>query len=143
MVEFSTYLKQIDIKTKALTDRIRFVCDVASEICPEEIEQIFIADYIKEDNTRAYESIWFFSERYCLEVKNFETDYNIDIVPIKVYWFEMSLKDYDFKKATQKSRLQVSMIFDGQISGSLKAAKENCDVLRDILLKYIKPNLVT
>jgi len=116
---------------------------VASEICPEEIEQIFIADYIKEDNTRAYESIWFFSERYCLEVKNFETDYNIDIVPIKVYWFEMSLKDYDFKKATQKSRLQVSMIFDGQISGSLKAAKENCDVLRDILLKYIKPNLVT
>lgn len=143
MIEFKAYLEKVDITTEALLSRIQLIYDVASEMCPERIEQIFVTDYIKKDNTRAYESIWFFSKGYCMEAKDFETDYSIDIIPIKIYRFEIALKDYDFKKATPKSRLQLSIQFDEQLSGDLKGAKENCDVLRDIILKYLKPNLAT
>lgn len=144
MIKFEAYLEKIGITTEALLSRIRFVYDVASEMCPEEIEQVFVTDYINKDNTRTYESIWFFSKGYCLEAHNFVTENSIDIVPLsKIYRFEVSFKDYDFKKATPESRLQSSIQFQEQTVGDFKAAKENCDVLRDILLKYIKPNLVT
>ena len=143
MKEFKTYLEKIDIKTEALLNRIQLVYDVASEMCPETIEQIFITDYINKENTRAYESIWFFSKGYCMEAKDFVTDYSIDIIPInkKIYRYEIILKDYDFKTATPESRLQLSIQFEEGLFGDLKAAKENCDVLRDIILKYVKPNL--
>ena len=35
-----------------------------------EIEDIFICDYIKEDGSRDYESLWLLSKNYVLEAKN-------------------------------------------------------------------------
>lgn len=139
MEQFNEYLRKVDITTKVLSDRVRFLYEAASKICPEKIERIFIDDYINEDKSRGYESIWFFSKRFILEAHDFETKYELDIVPIIVYRLMIELKDYDFCKATEESRMRVSLTFAEDLTGELKAAKENCDILRDIIFTYIQP----
>jgi len=141
MVKFDEYLNRMGITTDILKDRVKLAYNVASQMCPEEIEEVFVSDYIKDDGTREYESVWFFSKGYCMEAHNFITENSIDIVHIKIKHIRVELKDYDFKKATEKSRLRVVILLGETIEGEFKAAKENCDVLRDITIKYFKPRL--
>lgn len=142
MEKFDKYLEKVGITTRVLSDRVRFLYDIASKMCPEEIEQLFIEDSIKKDNTRAYGSLWFFSKGFMLEAHNFEMEYDIDIMAIKVIRVELKLNHYNLKEAGEKSRLSVYINFLlGDIIGELKAANENCDVLRDIAFKYIMPKL--
>ena len=140
--EFRKYLKSIGI-TAALREKIEASYEFYKETCPDEITGIFITDYIKEDRTREYENLWFFSEKYSMEAKQFITKDDFDITPMqkRVHYWTIQRQDYDFKKATEKSRLYLSFKLDTGIQGGLKAAKENCDYLRDIILKYVAPNL--
>ncbi len=140
--EFKKYLEDVDI-IGAIGEKVERIYDFYREICPDEITGIFITDYIKEDGERVYENLWFFSEKYCMEAKQFITTDDFDITPIKsriIYW-ELKKQDYDFKKATEKSRLHLEFKLDTGINGVLKASKGNCDYLRDIILKYIRTNL--
>lgn len=140
--EFIKYLESIDI-TKTLGKRIETIYGFYREICPDEITDIFISDYIKDDGSREYESACFFSKRYCMEAKQFVAKDNFDITPIQkrvVYW-TIQKQDYDFEKATEKSRLHLDVKFDTEIRGEFKAAKQNCDYLRDIIVKHVMANL--
>jgi hypothetical protein len=113
-------------------------------MCPDEIDDVFVEDYIKEDATREYQDLWFFSKRYCLEAKNFLTQIDIDITPIKnriTYW-TVTAQDFDFKKASDKSRLLLEFNLVQGVQGNLKAAKGNCDSLQAIINQYVKPNQV-
>lgn len=140
--EFKKYLEDVDI-IGAIGEKVERIYDFYREICPDEITGIFITDYIKEDGERVYEHLWFFSEKYCMEAKQFITTDDFDITPIKnqiIYWV-LKKQDYDFKKATEKSRLYLKFKMGTMIDGELKASKENCDYLRDIILEYIRTNL--
>ena len=140
--EFVTYLESIGI-TNTLRKRIETIYEFYREICPDEITGIFITDYIKGDGEREYQNLWFFSEKYCMEAKQFITADNFDMTLIQkhvLYW-TVQKKDYDFKKATEESRLYLRLDLDTGISGELKASGENCDYLRDIFLEYVAPNL--
>lgn len=140
--EFIRYLESIDI-TNALRERIETIYKFYQEIYPDEITDIFIADYIKEDGLREYESLWFFSKKNCMEAKQFITKEDFDVAPIKkrIYYWTIQKQNYDFKKATEKSRLYLRFELDTGVTCGVKAAKENCDYLRKIILKYIVPNL--
>ena len=141
--EFIKYLKRIGIK-EALGKRIETVHEFYQGICRDEITGIFVTDYIKEDGSREHANLWFFSETYCVEAKQFITKDDFDHLLIKhrvLYW-QLKKQDYDFKKATEKSRLYLRFALSAtNVQGDLKAAKENCDYLKDIFLKYIVPNL--
>lgn len=140
--EFVKYLESIGI-TKTLRKRVEIIHEFYTETCPDEITAIFVTDYIKEDNSREYENIWFFSLKYCMEAKLFITKDDFDITTIEkriVHW-EIKKQDYDFKKSTEKSRLNLIILFDTGITGTLRASKENCDYLKDIIFKYVAPNL--
>lgn len=140
--EFAEYLESISL-TKTLRMRVEEIYEFYKEICPDEITGIFVTDYIKEDGTREYENLWFFSAKYCMEAKLFLTKDDFDITPIHdriIHWTSQK-QDYDFKKATEKSRLSVEFVLDTKIAGHPKASRENCDYLRDIVLKYVVPNL--
>jgi len=50
-------------------------------------------------------------------------------------------QDYDFKKATEKSRFYSNSTLDFDFGMEFKASKENCDYLKEIILRYILPNL--
>jgi len=140
--EFKKYLEDVDI-IGAIGEKVERIYDFYREICPDEITGIFITDYIKEDGERVYENLWFFSEKYCMEATQFITTDDFDITPIKnqiIHWV-LKKQDYDFKKATEKSRLHLEFAMDTRLDGELKASKGNCDYLRDIILEYIKSNL--
>lgn len=140
--EFITYLESVGI-TEALRKRIETIHEFYRETYPEKITGIFITDYVKEDGSREYESLCFFSEKYYMEAKQFITKDDFDITPIQnrvIYW-TIQKRDYNFKKAADKSRLYLEIELDTGVRGKFKAAKENCDYLRHIILKYIVPNL--
>ncbi|MFZ2411541.1 MAG: hypothetical protein WAW23_08220 [Candidatus Methanoperedens sp.] len=140
--EFIKYLNTIGITTQVLHNRIEEIYEVCSEMCPDEIVDIFVDEYIKEDGSRDYEDLNFFSDTYQCGAKQFLTkdDYGIARLKKKVLLSKIQMQNYDFKKATEKSRLYLEVKFEGELLASFKASKENCDFLRDIILKYYKPN---
>lgn len=141
---FVNYLASIDI-TGALRERIDSIYGFYVSLCPEEITDLLVTDYVKEDGSREYENLWFFSVSFIMEAKRFVTVDDFDMMPHRrniTYW-KIQKSDYDFKKATDKSRLILEFNVGGALTGgSLKASKGNCDRLRDVLLKYIVPNMV-
>jgi len=141
--EFIKYLVSIGIITRALRERIETIYECCKKLCSNEITDIFITDYIKEDGSREYENLWFFSEKTCIEAKQFITKNDFDIIRIKkrVNIWNIQKHKYDFKKATDTSRLFLRVNFGFNIDGELKATKNNCDYLRKIILKYVVPNL--
>ena len=139
---FIKYLESIDV-SDVLRNRIEKIYKFYQEVCPDQLKHIFVNDLIKEDGSREYENLWFFSERYCMEAKQFASNDDFDIAPInkRIVYFRVKKKDYDFNKFTEKSRLNLEIKMDTGVYGDLKAAKNNCDYLRNIILKYIVPNL--
>jgi len=140
--EFSQYLRRIGI-TETFLGRIGTIYEFYDEICPDEITGIFVTDYIAEEGLREYENLWFFSQDYCMEAKRFTAEDDFDITPIqnRIRYYRVRKQDYDFKEAGDESRLHLFFGVPPDVTGDLKASRENCDYLRDIILKYIAPNL--
>ena len=140
--EFMKYLRSIDM-TETLCTRVETIYEFYEETSPDELTDIFITDYLKEDGERVYENLWFFSLKHCMEAKLFVTKDDFDITPIRnrIYYWTIQKQDYNFKKAMEKSKLYLNIKLDTGIEGNLKASKENCDYLKDIILKYVVPNL--
>ena len=142
--KFIEYLESIGIKAGSLLGRIESIYEFYLEMCPDEIVDIFVTDYIDSEGKREYGELLFFSDRYVMEAKGFaEGKDDFDIAPIKggVQYYEIRKQEYDFKEATDESRLHFLFKLDIGVSGEFKASKENCDVLRDIILRHMKPNL--
>ena len=141
--EFLDYFRSIGITAEVLLERIEEVYEFCSLICPDEIVDVFVDDYIEKDGTRKYVHLSFFSDSYSIGARNFLTDDDIIMVPIrkKVSYYIIKKEDYDFERATEKSRLHMTFILDIGTDGEFKASKENCDYLKLIFLKHIKSNL--
>jgi hypothetical protein len=141
--DFANYIKSIGI-TEVLQKRIATIYEYFEKMCPDEITGIFVTDYIKDDVSREYEHLWFFSEKYLMEAKQFVAKDDFDMIKLKkkVSYWNIKAQDYDFKKATEKSRLNVYVSFlDKELTAHLKAARENCDYLMNIVLKHVIPNI--
>jgi hypothetical protein len=140
--QFTAYLKSIGM-SDVLIRRVETIHKFYQDICPEEITGIFVNDFMKEDGNREYESLWLFSQTYVMEAKSFISKDKFDMTPLhkKVTYWKIEKQDYDFAKATEKSRVNLQIVFCSPIDGIFKASKENCDFLRNVFLKHIMPNL--
>jgi hypothetical protein len=141
--KFIAYLERIGM-TIPLINRIDEIYHFYHEILSEEIIDIQVTDFIKDDGSREYENCWFFSSTYAMEAKLFISQEDFDMSPMRKridYW-SIGKQNYDFKKATDKSRLVVHFSLIGETDGDLKASKENCDNLKEIFIKYILPNTI-
>jgi len=58
-----------------------------------------------------------------------------------LYW-EITKQNYDFKQATDASRLVIHFRSTTDITGTLMASGANCDHLRGWFEKYIKASVV-
>ena len=141
--EFLKYLESIGM-TKTPLKRVETIYAFYTEMCPDEITDIFVTDYITEDGTREYQNLWFFSTKCCMEAHSFITEdhFDMDVMRGGVHSWEIKKQDYDFKKATAKSRLHLKFYMSHPRFGELKAAKENCDYLKNIILKYVVPSFI-
>lgn len=141
--EFRDYLKRIGA-TEPVINTVENIYKNCAEICPEEIKDIFISEYVGEEGQRIYENAWFISEKYLMEAKNFTNSENFDLVSFskKINRIKINKRDYELKNANTKSRIELSGIISVLITLEMKASKENCDQLMKIIKKYFVPNIV-
>lgn len=146
MVEFSddmrAYLQHFDMG-EALLSRIEASFKIVSMVAPEPIETLFVSESVDSEGHRDFDSIWMFSARFALEVHSLIRADSFDCVKIEnniMKWL-IEVTDYDFIKATPRSRLRLRIDFFDTISGQLKASGENCDHLRVLLTDRISKYL--
>lgn len=138
--EFVEYIAVIGVPA-ALQERIAIHYECFQAFCPEEIGGIFVTDYITKEATRIYGSLHFVSDSFIMEAKEFATDDHLEMAlferPLK-YW-TLRKQDYDLKKATEASRIYFTGHLTENLGFELKGSKENCDFLRDLVLRYFLP----
>ena len=141
--EFTGYLGNINA-TDTIIEKVKNVYKNCENICPEKITEIFISEYTEENGMRVYENLWFFSDRYCMESKNFTQNDNIDITPYYkiIKYLSIEKKDYEFDSANEQSRAIFRFVFNIGIDGTIKASGKNCDHLLSIVKSYFVPNLL-
>jgi len=143
--DFKEYLDSLELSSEAIENNIENIFIYASKLCSEEILDIFVCDYIKEDNSRDYESLWLFSKSFVMEIRNFRSniEYDIDVANLSdsISYFRTRIKDYDFIKASEKSRMSIDCMNFDTINFILKASRNNCDKLALIIEKYVKSNM--
>lgn len=135
--EWVEYLKSIDIND-LLINRIKDVFTFYESLCPD-IEDIFVTDYIDQNDKRQYENLWFFSSTRMFEAKSFitEDDFDAAILNRNVDYWKIKKTDYDFKSASSKSRIYLEAVLTNTNECALKACCNNCDILKYIFNKYI------
>jgi len=138
------YCKSIGL-TAPYLERTEALYEMINEAIKDEFVDIFIEDYIEQEGTRIYSCVSFFGKRFYAEIEEFLTKDEIVFCDINMIAKAIRVKkqDYDFKKATEKSRLNIDIIFDFHTTANLKASKENCDFLWNIINKYFIPCLET
>ena len=141
--DFIDYFKSLGMRRPYL-DRTEELYRVADQISPARIGDVFVSEYL-DDGVRTPQSVWFFTTDlgYAIEAHFIDND-QIDIFTIKgrVKNIVVRKKDYDFKLATEKSRLNVRLKTDLDIDRKMKASKENCDHLWRIVRTHLKNNLL-
>lgn len=142
--KFIEYFKLIGITKEVYLDRIETIMKVQSELCQEEIIDVYVDEYINEDGTREYQDLSLFSAGYSFGAHQFLTNDKFSIIALgkKIFHVVVKEKNYDFKHATSISRLIIDMHYDMGASGTYRASQENCDALKQIYFKYIIPNLM-
>ncbi len=141
--KLSSYLKAIGA-TSPIIERAEHVYQFYQQLCSEEIEDVIVSEYLTAEGNREYENLSFFSRSFVMEAKNFlsEDDFDLDVVRDAVRYWRIRKWDYDFVKATDKSRLNLQFWLSSGMTAQMKASKENCDYLKAIALKYVPANLV-
>lgn len=140
--DFAQYLNGIGI-VDLFYERAELVLQFYENLYPNEIEDLFVSEYIDNEGKRQYESLWFFSSRLAMEAKYFLAGDNFDATPVleRIKYWGLQKTEFDFENPTEKSRLTIEFSLVQNISGSLKASKEHCNHLYYIFKKYILSNM--
>ncbi len=144
MKRFEKYLDSLAISS-VIRKRIEEIFEFYQQVSPEGITDVFITNHTKTDDSEHFDNLWFFSENYIMEAKQFitEDDFDLMILKNRVLHSVIKKKNYNFKKADNESRMMLEVLFSGSLQAEFKASKRNCDYLREIFMKHIKPNVVS
>lgn len=135
------YLTSIGL-SQTLTSRIENFYNFCTIVCPEKIEDLFVDEYITKEGERIFETATFFSKNYLMEANQFATEDKYSIGRInEIMSLVFEAKDFNFKKADEKSRIQIRVIVVPDVQGTFKASKENCDKLWALALNYLLPKM--
>lgn len=137
-MDFTKYYEDIGI-TEPIINKVNEIITMYKTLIPnQELKGIFITDYIKDDQTRQYESlVLLFSEGVC-EAKNFTRDYQIDwglLNKDKIEYWELKSKNNKLDSFTDESRLTLEVRFQQSTYIILKASKQNCKYLLEFFNK--------
>ena len=128
--EYSSYLKQIGI-TGLFYNRAKEVYEFYEKLYPGAVQDVFVTDYIDSEGKRQYENLWFFTSTLAMEAKQFLTEDNFDSAPFKkkVKLWQVNRTEYNFEKASAKSRLSIRVELEYGNDCEFKASQDNCDYL--------------
>jgi hypothetical protein len=140
--EFLTYLNAINT-TQTVQNRVAMFYNLCQNICTEDLVDIFVDDYVNQDGSISYTGLSFFSKNFTLSIPNFLTSDIISILgnKVAVQWFRLQIRDYDFKKGNDQSRISMDLMKGITATGYYKGSRNNCDFLLEIMKKYLLPNI--
>jgi hypothetical protein len=100
----------------------------------------YVSETLDDDGNRNFDSLWLFNETSTMEAELTEAaDDQLDGAPLTgklVRWATRS-RDYDFVRATAESRLKLELWYSDSIFGDLSGSGQNCDRLRDLMVKHL------
>ncbi|HET6309680.1 MAG TPA: hypothetical protein VFH00_01600 [Candidatus Nitrosotalea sp.] len=129
---------------KALIERAKLIHALYGKLGINDISDVFISEYVKEDGERSFENLWFFADKHVMEAKQFATEIDLDMAPSTVVsYIDLKQTEYDLEHSTGASRLFVTATLPLGMGVGLtfKASRENCDYLKTIVIKYLMPRL--
>lgn len=141
------YLESIGMRSDVDIQITKGIFSQASFFCPEELKDIFVSNYNLKDDKQQFKDMWFFSDNYVIEVPNFNKKESpaleLAILSKNVQSMTIETKDFDLsKKAKDNSRLYITFYTFSEWSSEQVAFGHNCETLRNIYNKYLKPNIV-
>lgn len=140
--EFIEYLKTIGVM-EPLQERIRSIYEFFKETCPEDIIDIFVDEFITNEGERRYTDVHFLSENFKMLAANFINIDDFKCTPLRqARGIRVQKLDYDFKKASDRSRMHVMVQYYDPGMTEFKASRENCDYLKGIIQKHYFPRLM-
>lgn len=127
--------------TKVARDRAESMWGVVSTIAPANLTYVFVCDEINDEGVRSYSSLWFFTDRYIAECKNFIETSNFDYTPnhTRFLWLDITSSNYDFNEHSDSSRVQVIGRIGSSIASTFRATRNNCSYLRDLTKQVLAP----
>jgi len=142
LIGFTDYLDAIGCPR----ERLYHFVNEYEKLYKDEIEQIFVTNYIK-DNEPFFEDLWFFCGKYCLKMSNFLSEDQTSWLRLKnsVISYTNKKRDYSEKdpNVIAKSSCFLSVTLSSRQTLCLRALGRNCNVLENIFNKYVLINQVT
>ena len=140
--DWVAYLESIDL-TEVLRGKVQEVVCFYQQVHAEQIQDIFVTEYVDKAGNRQYGSVWLFSEELIMEAKRFVNAHDFDSTPLKqrVHYWQIKKNEYDFQSATKESRMVLDIVLSPDTSCELKASGKNCDYLKAVFIKHVVPNL--
>jgi hypothetical protein len=139
--EWTTYFKSLGMSS-VLVQRATQACEAFSTICPDDIQDLVVSEYINQDGIREFEDLFLFTPRHIVRVTRFAVQDILDAdatLPLGNLLIERT--DFDFKQANDKSRLHVRYATMAHFVADLKASGQNCMALTRILRERLVPLL--
>jgi hypothetical protein len=142
--EFQAYLENLKVSSVVIS-RVENLITMLQEIIKPDFTGIFLSDFITQDGTMQFDTLYLFSDAEILQARNFLQIDNFELGDIKKNCssIEIQQQDYDFKTITEKSRLTITVKFaTSDRIYPFKASRENCVYLKRIFELYLRPNIM-
>ena len=138
MEKHNTYLEKIGIPEGSdLYNKILYHYNFYFNDLEVTIDELFVSETINSEGNRIYLNLWFFNDTSLMEIKGFNSkdDYDQDWKSSIIAW-NFTRKDYDnIATPIDTSRALLKIFMDNGRQAEIKASKENCTHLFEILKK--------
>ena len=146
--ESAAYFDRIGLSESA-RKRVAAVVQAFQFICPQPLEELFIADAVDDAGQRQWLSVWAFTAKYWLEAKGFLQEFDVDVSGYQqsVKYLGIQFEDVAFNApdalpaVSASSRLYVEVRTGEDLDTNLPATGVNCEFLFRIIRDRLKPNL--
>lgn len=141
--DFNKYLTDIGLTSVAI-ERTDEILDFYQTILKLNISDIFISEYVNNENNKIFENLWLFTSNQVGEAKDFLNRDDFDLVTLEnsITYFQIEKEEFNFIDANTKSRLHIHISDKSKTTCDLKASHNNCIHLKAIMEKYILPNII-
>lgn len=141
---FEEYLERIVFVSDPIYEKIDDIYDLWMNLDSGlEIEDIFVSEYVDKKGIKEYQGVYFFTKEFILATEGFGKEYALLLMPLinSITNIDMRLDSYDFNRARPNSSMSLTANMDVSNYFELRATHKNCDHLKKIFVKYIKPNV--
>lgn len=124
-----------------LLEQISNLYDQCQSLVADAIEEIIVSEIIDKEGIKSYDLLYFFSNKYIIEIENFVSQPEIWIINrINPSYVKFTSTDFNMVEAQASSRLAVTAMWGSSMGGfgmNPKAAGQNCLHVLAVMKRYV------